>query len=346
MADILLESINPFGNLQAIVEADERVVYFYLHGGRDSDFGTRSVWVRNLLSAPSELDINGMKEGIPPLQIRAQTVQPQGGPRPAPEALRIEWLPEGNGAALYEGDEVLAIIPPWAGYKGFPGYARDAIGEGLLAWELRSDNVLFERFEEAGRYWAMWDDPELWGRTQEQFVTLAESIFGPHTNYYAIDGGHWPPKAILRFTQRDRTVLMTIGLSLLPQPNVDMNTDRAESLRRIEIGTILPPTWSDGAVKQFASYLSAQSGLPWNNFTWLGPSHTIPCDSWQNPQFTAAVLVDKHPDGPKVDLGFQFDDPITMLWFLPITEPERTLAMESGSDAMLQQLPTGRWVQA
>ena len=35
----------------------------------------------------------------------------------------------------------------------------------------------------------------------------------------------------------------------------------------------------------------------------------------------------EHPVGGSVDLGVQFSDPVSLLWFTPITAAERELAM-------------------
>lgn len=42
MANVLIEDASPFGNLQALVEADDRTCYFYLWGGAESEFGCSS----------------------------------------------------------------------------------------------------------------------------------------------------------------------------------------------------------------------------------------------------------------------------------------------------------------
>ncbi len=346
MTDVLIESVSPLGNIQAIVEADDRVVHFYLHGSPDSEFGMRSVWVRNLVPATAELDVAGMKAGNPPMQPASQTKHPDGGLWPLSEMLRVVWLPEGNGAALYEGKEIIAIIPPWSGLKGFAGYARDAIGEGVLAWELDESNVLHERFADAERYWSLWDDEEFWPRTRDPLIGAIEREAGAHTNYYVIDGGEWPPKAMLRISRPDCTLLVTVGMSLLPQPNVDMITEEPEKVRRVELGVVLPKNWNDLAVKKFASYLSGQSALPWRQNTWLGAGHTIPCDSWDNPKFTLALLVSQHPAVTPIQLGKMLGDPISLLWFLPITSAERQIAMEQGTDSLIGQLQTNRWTES
>jgi hypothetical protein len=63
-SELVLSEVSPNGNVQAIVEQDDRVAYFYLHGPRDSNFGMKARWIRNLAAAPAELDVEGLKAGI------------------------------------------------------------------------------------------------------------------------------------------------------------------------------------------------------------------------------------------------------------------------------------------
>ncbi len=346
MPETLLEDVGPNGNIQAVVEAHDDVCYFYLFGAKETEFGIRSVWVRNLAPADDAFDIERLREGEPVKNPRANCYHPQGLPAPKPEHLRVVWLPEGNGAALYENDQLLAIIPPWSGVRGFDGYARDNIGEGPLAWELRPENVLINGFREAEAYWKLWDEPGLWASISKPLLASIEKTLGVHSNYYAIDGGNWPPKAMVRIPRKDSVVLVTLGMCLRPQPNVETTTEHPESPRRIELGAVLPKRWSDDAIKEFGRYISAQSNLPWSYYTFLGPGHTIPCDSWQNREFSSALLQTSHPAVPTPALPPQFGDPVNILWFTPISEAEVQMAMDQSSDRLVQTLPKRRWEQA
>jgi hypothetical protein len=119
-----------------------------------------------------------------------------------------------------------------------------------------------------------------------------------------------------------------------------------QPLRRIELGVVLPTDWPDEAIKRFASYLSAQSRLPWTQYTWLGAEHTIPCDSWRSSRFTAALLLKDQAAVKPFDVGCRFGDLVSILWFLPISESEREVAIAEGSPALLSRLPPARWQEA
>jgi hypothetical protein len=346
MTEIVLEEVNPNGNIQAVVESDDDVCYFYLFAAPDIKFGVRSVWVGNRSQAPEDLEVERMQSGSSPRNPARHCRHTAGRAALAAEDLRVVWLPEGNGAALYERDEILAIIPPWSGTNGFHGYARDNIGKGPVAWELTPSNALFERFKQAQSYWRKWDDNELWPSIQSSPITQLENVFGRQTKYYAIDSGQWPPKALVRFAWEDRTILVTVGVALRPQPNVEMLTETPEQLRRIELGAVLPGGWSEEAVQGFASYISGQSNLPWNKYTWLGPGHTLPCDSWQNPDYKAALLQAGHSGASQIALERFVGDPVNVLWFVPISEEERQVAINQGSERLKSRLPADRWKQA
>jgi hypothetical protein len=346
MSEVLLEEVGPNGNIQAVVEADEDVCFFYLYGFKETGFGTRSVWVRNHSQAPESLDLARMNSGAAPKNPKAHCRHPQGLPPPDRNQLRVIWLPEGSGAALYEGGELLAIIPPWSGRKSFHGFARDSIGQGPVAWEIGTHNALLGRFHEAESYWRQWEDADPWPSIQSTLLSGIEKSLGQHSNYYAIGIGRWPPKAIVRIPRPDGVVLVTIGVSVRPQPEVEMATEQPELHRRIELGAVLPARWPGEAVERFADYMDGQSGLPWARYTWLGPGHTIPCDSWQNPTFAFALLQASHPAAPALALEPQFGDPVNVLWFVPISAAERQTAMDHGSERLIKALPPGRWEQA
>lgn len=345
MAEVILEEVGPNGNAQALVELDNDTYYLYLYGAPETGFGTNSVWVRNIGTAPKEFERERMQEGCPPRNPASYCRFPEGQPLFQKEKLRIVWLPEGNGIALYEEAALLAIIPPWSGYKGFHGYARDCQGIGPVAWEMTQDNILHNRFSEAQAFWDQWEEEGLWRSIQQSLSEEITSALGKESNYYAIDGGYWPPKSILRIPRNNHVVLITIGVSIRPQPNVERYIDKPQDFRRIELGVVLPGKWTDGTIKEFASYLSAQANLPWAQYTWLGSGHTIGC-KWRNDEFTNALLVTEHPAIPSLLLNQQFGDPVNILWLLPISDQERKLAEEKGSKELLRMLPQNRWIDA
>lgn len=156
---IIVQSISPNGNIEAFVEQDEHVAFFYLRGSADTEFGVRSCWVRNLHPAPAELDAAGMVNGHPPMLPVRQCSHPSGAPSLSQSRLRVVWFEEGDAAALLEDGDPIAVIPAWSGSDGFGGYARDCMEEGPLCWPFTSDNVLRKRIRCADEFWGSWDGP-------------------------------------------------------------------------------------------------------------------------------------------------------------------------------------------
>ena len=346
MADPILEEVSPLGNVQAVVECDKRTCYFYLIGADDTDFGTRAVWVRNLIAAPNEFEVAAMRRGDPPLNPRQHCRNSAGMKAPREEDLRIVWLPEGNGAAVLERDEIIGAIPPWSGESGFQGYARDAVGEGPVAWALEPATAFIERIRDGERFTSEWADGDPWPELRDRLTQAIAAQLGPYSNYYGIDGGYWPPRAMLRIPRDGSTVFLTAGMCILPQPNVDHLEDGGRAARRVELGAVIPSSWSNEDVVKLGRYISGQAGLPWSRLTWFGHGHTIPCDSWRNPTFNNAILVRNHPAIGTVDMGQYRGDPITPLWFLPITAAETERAIAHGSETLLGELAPARWEQA
>jgi hypothetical protein len=197
-AEVLLEDVSPNGNIQAIVEQDDRVVYFYLVPAQDTGLDMKSCWVRNLQPGPDELDAASMQAGIAPLLPKRSCRHPVGAPPCQADTLRVIWFEEGDAAALLEESELLAVIPGWSG-PDFHAYARDCIDRTELCWPLgdAESNVLFERVTQAEQYWTSWKDPgPQWQQVQTDAMVAFEGALGRHSNYYVIDGGYWPTMSV------------------------------------------------------------------------------------------------------------------------------------------------------
>jgi hypothetical protein len=337
---ILLEEISPHGTVMAVVETQRGVVFLYLTGQEDSGFRPRACWVRNLAPAPSEFEEDVVKSGRPPLLPKAACAHPQGSVPLDAERLRIVWFEEGDGAALYEGDELLAVIPPWSGEGGCNGYARDCVAQSPVCWPLNGADAIPPRLARAREFWNSWEKGKAhWPQVQDSFFAAYQPVLGKHTRYFSIDGGHWPPKAIAVFRTEPAVILLTLGVSILPQPTVEMYVEDPAPLRRIEFGMALPLDASDETIARACAYISGQAELPWKRFTWLGKGHTIQCEP--NPAgraFSAVVLTDGLPGGPTITMPWYRGDPINLLWMVPITGGEQMLAEQETSAALLERL--------
>jgi hypothetical protein len=343
-SECLLEDWSPNGNVFALVEQDEATCYFYLHDNQRADFGVKSCWVRNLGPAPDTLNVSAMRDGVQPA-LPARFCRHREGTAPLrSENLSVIWAEEGDAAALRENREILAIIPCWSGRNGFHGYARDCNGESPLCWELGSPdtNAQFERYGRASEFWKSWDQaPGPWPAFRDQLCDAVERHFGKHSNYYAIDGGKWPPKALLRMPQTETTILVTIGMSLRPQPAIELYFENPCPHRRVELAISLHTSVAEEGIKRIASYLSGQSGYPWAFHTFFGNGHTLPADAFaavSEGAFPFALL--QHQPGAEcpIDLPPFRGDPVNLLWLTPISRREQKYAEENGSAQLAHKL--------
>ena len=344
-AEVLLRETSPNGNIEAVVEQDDRVVYFYLAGAPETDFGLKACWVRNLAPAPDDFDGDAMKRGDAPMLPEPFCRHPDGAPAFREDSdLRVVWFEEGDAAALLDGSTILSIIPGWSSMEGFHGFARDCIGESSLCTELDTEaNVLVDRIRRADRFWRSWDeDPSPWPTIQKDLLEAIGRQLGKEKNYYAIDGKNWPPKALLRIDLEDRIVLVTLGVSIRPMPKVEMSHEDPKPYRRIELAMALSKETPEATIEAAMNYLSGQTKLPWSQYTWLGENHTVPCDAFRSSKtmknISAVLLVKERKDLPELALPGLWGDPVNVLWMVGITEKERDYAIEHGSEKLLARL--------
>ncbi len=338
---ILIEDRGPNGNVTAWVQDDGRSVYLRLEGDAGTGIDQRAVWVCNRVPAP-EGEPAGADAALMP---RAHCRHPAGAGPLDPGSLRLVWLPEGDGVGLFEAGVLLAALVPWSGRKGFPGYAREAIGRSAWAWDLSAAEALLRRFADAEAYWAEWDRPggptHPWGRLQEAELQAYERSLGKLGQYLATDGDTWPPRAVASIERSDGTFLTTVGMALRPQPAVERVTERPEALRRIELGLALPPGTDAITARRWASYLGGQSALPWARYTWLGPGHTLPCDLVASEGFPALGLIPAAGSTRPCPLPDAWGDPVSLLWMVPL-RPAELATLRAQGLASLPALPLPR----
>ena len=176
-ANVIYHQTSPDGQIQALVEQDDRVAYFYLASDLPK-FPTKACWVRNLISGPITLDRREMEQGLAPALPRTVCAAPEGAPPLVADQLSVIWFEEGNGAALLEGDEVLAVIPPWSGQEGFHGYARDCTAENSVCWPLPDSPELQAKLQRAQDWWNEWANGNPWKQRQEALLERLEAGLG------------------------------------------------------------------------------------------------------------------------------------------------------------------------
>lgn len=338
---ILLEEWSPVCNMQAFVERTDSCCYFYLwvKPGME-DAVMKSCWICNVSAAPKALDVEGMKQGIAPAMPEEYVLHDTGGMDLDAESLKIVWFEEGNAAALLSEEEIICVIPGWGGYKGFSGYSRYVRGTAPCAWELADAlPVIAERVERSRAFWDWFEfEPDYWKLTQDMHMSALEKFFGKCENYYAIDGEEFPPRALVRGTRDGVIYGITAGVSLIPMPEVEMwYGDDYRDYRRIELGFAATASHEELCGRMY-SCLSSLAAYPWREITFFGHGHTVPSqliDGYEAFLFVNPRLV---PGLEMPEYGLCREEPVNLLWVVPLTGAEYRFAAEHDIDETLRHV--------
>lgn len=109
----------------------------------------------------------------------------------------------------------------------------------------------------------------------------------------------------------------------------------------MELGACLDLSVGESVIKEVAAYISGQSGLPWSQNTWLGHGHTLPADVFERHsagRMPFVIFSNQHPDVINPALPTFRDDPVSVLWMIPISDREREFAIQNGSSALFERL--------
>ena len=338
--NIICSAYFPKTDTHALVQEENDCVYLYLYIRPDSkDTEIRACWVRNYGKAIDAVDEKALDAGAQPRMPLRACRHPQGAARLDPKDLRLVFLEDGDGAALYEGDQLLAVIPGWASSGEFTGYARDAIGTSPFAWELGTprQNDIFKRVRQAESYWKSMQDNATWEHFRDQHLQAIERAYGPHAEYLVVDVGYFPPRAVVTVREGDTVWLFTLGMSLLQQPSVDRFTQYPEGLRRAELAMGVREDLFWEHRDAFVAYLVGLSDIPWNYTTFLGDGHTVLFDIEPfGKHFSHALLLEGEANFSEKLYGDFRGDPVNCLWIVPITEKQQHYAEELGNEALMK----------
>ena len=350
---ILLDSESPYGSRRVVVEYDGATTAAYLH---DADAIVGAAWIANHQQAPSSTDLSRLDAGRAPLMPAGHTKHPGGRPPLDARALRALWFEEGDGVAIIEGGQLLAVIPGWSDMsRGMPGYSRDVMGQSPFGWSLDDAmEGLGPRADRATAFWRWRQRQDSWAGFQQSMLGHLLARLGPGARYWDVGSGKLPSVGVSErppTEQRPYTVLSTLGMSCQRMPVVEQVMEDPSGCARIELA--IATTMPSPEVARIFLWLAQ---YPWRAVTWFGAGHSI---RWYHEPATfplgggnEGVLLLDDPGqliGPEVpDLsGFAFaGEPVQWLWILPITERERQLAKERGASSLITQLAAQRrsWV--
>jgi hypothetical protein len=350
---VLLESESPYGSRHLVVECDGVTTAAYL---RDADGVVGAAWLANHQPAPMSADLSRLTSGHAPIMPAPHTKHPGGRPSLDARTLRALWFEEGDGVAIIEGGQLVAVIPGWSDMaKGMPGYSRDAIGQTPFGWSLDDAmEGLGPRADRATAFWRWRQREDSWSAFQASLFGHLLGRLGPGGRYWDVGAGKQPPVGVSERSptaQRPYSVLSTVGMSCQRMPVIEQIMEDSTAHGRIElaVATTMPGTDAARVFLWLAQY-------PWRTVTWFGNGHTI---RWYHEAATfplgggnEAILLLDNPSqllGPEVPVlsGFKVSgEPVRWLWIIPISERERLLAGERGAASLVNQLAAQRrsWV--
>jgi hypothetical protein len=350
---ILLEDESPYGSRRVVIEYDGSTTAAYLH---DQTTAIAATWLANHLQAPATTDLSRLSSGHAPEMPAEHTKHPRGRPLIDPLSLRAVWLEEGDGVAIFENDELLAVLPGWSDMsRGMPGYSRDVIGQTPFGWSLDDAmEGLGPRVAAAEKFWPWRGDEGAWAGFQQALLGHLLTRLGPGAKYWDVSGGKQPAVGVSErppTLRRPYTVLSTVGMSCQRMPGIERTGAEAAGQARIElaIATTMPSANAARIFLWLAQY-------PWREVTWLSAGHIVP---WYHEPATfplgggnEAVLLLDQPGaliGPEVPSlsGFSFSsEPVRWLWLVPVSERERLLGVQRGPASLVTQLAAQRrsWV--
>ena len=268
----LLESFSPYGSRKVTVEYDGLTTAAYLH---DDSSAISATWIANHRPAPPSTDQARLDAGRAPLMPAARTKHPAGRPPLQAGALEALWFEEGDGVAILENGQPLAVIAGWSDMdRGMPGYSSDVIGQTPFGWSLDDAmEGLAPRLERSRAYWHWRQSGSGWGQFQQALLGHLQPRLGPGGHYWDASAGHQPLTGVTERPSgphRPYTILSTVGMSCQRMPVVEQVLDDPSGYARIElaIATTLPSAQAARVFLWLATY-------PWRAVTWFGPGHSV-----------------------------------------------------------------------
>jgi len=341
----LLSSESPYGSRRLVVEYDSWTTAAYMYDAAEPIAAT---WIANHRRAPADIDLAMLDAGHAPEMPDGYTKHPEGRPPLDPRSLSALWFEEGDGVAVMENGDLLAVLPGWADMtKGMPGYSRDVIGQTPFGWSLdEAMEGLGRRVAEAGDFWQWRLDPDSWGQFRQGMLGHLLDRLGPGARYWDVSEGKQPVVGVSERPPADRrpyTVLTTVGMSCQRMPVIEQTERGAAGRAKIElaVATTLPGNQVGRIFRWLAQY-------PWREVSWFGTLQTLawyagPASFPLGGGNEAVLLLDK-PGlllGPEIpDLsGFTVaGEPVTWLWLIPITNRERLFAESRGASSLVNQV--------
>ncbi len=358
--EVIFEKTSPWGNITAYVEDDGEAVYFYLYGPEeiipmgetpDDWFPVRGCWVCNRVPVSEPGGVTAalvdIAAGRAPVMPASYCRHAQNPMTLEPELLDVVWAEEGDSATLLYDGEVMAVIPPWAtpAFCNVSGYARECSAAGFIGLRPLEEvrDLIDMRVQEALEFWSYWASPRAWQDFLTARLHILEEHFGPHTHYFALDENKFPPRALVVFDYNDAIICVTIGMSIMKQPRVELFVDNPYQFRRFEWGMAFTKEFVETfTLQKIAASIGLMASVPWDRLCWIGSGHTVDCNLFMgddpNTVFDSVFMIERGLGIPSMSLPDYRGDPVNLLWALPISNLEREYLRQNSSDVLTAKL--------
>ncbi len=336
--EIVIDSASPVSNIQAVVEKSERNYYLYLWVNPETpESELRACWICNRVPAPANVKEAFRYEGEAPCMPEEFVAHDPQGIDLDEDSLSIEWFEEGDAAAVLSGDKIIAVIPCFSGVNDFPGYSAYAKGTGPFAWELKNAYARFEEQVNKSRsFWDFFEKDDFWGEVQSFHMDTLETFFGKHEKYFVIDRNEFPPKALLKGRKNGIIYGITLGVSMIPMPKVEMYYgDEYQDYRRIELGFACSER-HEPLLNNMYSTLSSLAAYPWDHVTFFGHGHTVPFKNIKGMDYLLLLNARMLPEAVSPEYKDFMGEKVNLLWVKPITAAEQKEIADKGVDEYLK----------
>lgn len=328
--NLLIHSCSPCCPIEAFLEEDGNTCYFYLWIKPETDEASmHACFVSNVKDKCHAIPYEEWKKNPqgPPMMPYEVVTHSQSGLTFDEEELEIVWTKEGSGAGLLWKGDLIAFIPEWSNEE-FPGFSKFVKEQTPYACHMEQALEHLEQMVKEGRdFWRQIEN-EYWPEFQKNHLNSIENYIGKTDKYYAIDGGEFPPKALVTGEKEGVLYGITLGVSILRQPMVEsFYQERTPEFSRIELGFACKAE----QVNYFMPMLkriSGAAGLPWRQITSLGHGHTIRNDEIDG--FAAVWLLNANllPAGASPVYEPSFGERVNLLWLVPVTQEEYDFLMK------------------
>ncbi len=322
---ILIKDHSPICNIQALVEMDENTIYFYLYILAEAEEPiVKSCFVCNVKDKKHAISLTDWKranDGTLPMLPYEIILHSEQGMVLDKELLKIVWTQEGSGAGLFYRHELIAFIPEWAD-SNMPGFSKYVSFNTPFASEMKPvEKILTLQMELARKFWHEISN-DYWPRFQQSHLNAIEAYVGEADNYYAIDNGFWPPKAIATVEKNNLYYGITLGISAFRQPKVELfYRDRTKDFSRIELGFICDKR-CEPYFMPVLQLLSKMAYMPWKNIEFFGHGHTVKCELEGG--FCALWFLNANLLIGNTTPAYEpaFGERINLLWAIPLLQEE------------------------